>query len=560
MEERRFLLAVALSLLVLTLYQWLFAPAPKPVGPAVLPAPTTARSEPTPPAAPPPVDLRRPEVAATPQPAVADERERRVEIEGEDSVVAFSNKGARLVSWQLRRFRDAGGRPEEMVETVPGAPRPLDIETGDKDLDQRLREALFKPSAELVRLGTRPQELRFQYGDSEVTAEKWLRFPTDGYLAEVGATVQAGGRAVPVRILWGPGVGNPTAAETEVRGYVPPQAVLLSGSGVERVVPGKPGVARSSSGSRWVGVESKYFAALLIPAGGPAGAEVRGIELAPEPGGKGRLATLAALDLGGEGWARVYVGPKDYERLSKHGDDLARVVPVGDWIGPIVVALMKLFRWVNGYVGNYGWSVVVLTILISLVMAPFRHYSIANGLKMAKIAPEMKVIQERYRKIPMLDPKRQDMNQEMAELYARHGMNMGTQMLVGCLPILLTMPFLIAFYRVLDVSIELRGAPFLWIGDLSQKDPFFVSPVLMGLSMFVMQKMMPTTMDPAQQRIMLIMPLVFSVMFFFAPAGLNLYWLVSNLGSIVQQGLTMKLLRDKDGRVKESTRKDRKHA
>ena len=160
----------------------------------------------------------------------------------------------------------------------------------------------------------------------------------------------------------------------------------------------------------------------------------------------------------------------------------------------------------------------------------------------------------------MLDPKRQDINQEMAALYARHGMNMSTQMLVGCLPILLTMPFLIAFYRVLDVSIELRGAPFLWIGDLSQKDPFFVSPVLMGLSMFVMQKMMPTTMDPAQQRIMLIMPLVFSVMFFFAPAGLNLYWLVSNLGSIVQQGLTMKLLRDKDARIKESTRKDRKHA
>lgn len=558
MEERRFLLAVALSLLVLTLYQWLFAPVPKPAGPAApAPSSTTVRSEPKPSAEPSPAGINKP-AAGAPQPAIADERERRVEIEGEESVVAFSNKGARLVSWQLRRFRDAGDRPEEMVETVPGAPRPLDIETGDQELDLRLREVLFKPSAELVRLGARPQELRFQYADSEVTAEKWLRFPTDGYLAEVGAMVQTGGRAVPVRILWGPGVGNPTRAETEVRGYLPPQAVLLSGSGVERVVPGKPGAARSVSGPGWVGVESKYFVALLIPAGGSAGAEVRGIELAPEPGGKGRLATLAALDLGGEGWARVYVGPKDYELLSKLGHDLAQVVPVGDWIGPIVVALMKLFRWVNGYVGNYGWSVVVLTILISLVMAPFRHYSIANGLKMAKLAPEMKVIQERYRKIPMLDPKRQDMNQEMAELYARHGMNMSTQMLVGCLPILLTMPFLIAFYRVLDVSIELRGAPFLWIGDLSQKDPFFVSPVLMGLSMFLMQKMMPTTMDPSQQRIMLIMPLVFSVMFFFAPAGLNLYWLVSNLGSIVQQGLTMKLLQDKDARIKESTRKERK--
>ena len=197
--------------------------------------------------------------------------------------------------------------------------------------------------------------------------------------------------------------------------------------------------------------------------------------------------------------------------------------------------------------GNYGWSIVLLTVLINLVMAPFRHYSIANGLKMAKLAPEMRVIQERYRKVPLLDPKRQEMQKEIGELYARHGMSMGTQMAVGCLPILLTMPFLIAFYRVLQVSIELRGASFLWIPDLSQKDPFFITPVLMGLSMFVMQKMMPTTMDPAQQRIMMIMPLVLSGMFLWAPAGLNLYWLASNLCSIVQQGLTLRVAQDAGG-------------
>jgi len=179
-------------------------------------------------------------------------------------------------------------------------------------------------------------------------------------------------------------------------------------------------------------------------------------------------------------------------------------------------------------------------------MAPFRHYSIANGLKMSKMGPEMRVIQERYRKVPMMDPKRQQMQAEMATLYAKHGMNMGTQMLVGCLPLLLTMPFLIAFYRVLTVSIELRGAPFLWIPDLSQKDPWFLTPVLMGLSMYAMQKMMPSTLDPAQQRIMMIMPLMLSGMFLWAPAGLNLYWLASNLCSIVQQALTLHLLRARE--------------
>jgi YidC/Oxa1 family membrane protein insertase len=219
------------------------------------------------------------------------------------------------------------------------------------------------------------------------------------------------------------------------------------------------------------------------------------------------------------------------------------VVPVGDWIGPIVVALMGLLRYVQSHVGNWGWSIVVLTVVINLAMAPFRHYSIVNGLKMAKLSPEMKAIQERYRKVPLMDPRRQQMQEEVGALYAKHGMSMGSQMMVGCLPLLLTMPFLFAFYRVLAVSVELRGAPFLWIADLAQKDPLFLTPILMGVSMFVMQKMTPSTLDPAQQRIMMLMPLMLAGMFLWAPAGLNLYWLTSNLWSILQQTVSMRLLR-----------------
>ncbi|OFV86703.1 MAG: hypothetical protein A2V74_12485 [Acidobacteria bacterium RBG_16_70_10] len=192
--------------------------------------------------------------------------------------------------------------------------------------------------------------------------------------------------------------------------------------------------------------------------------------------------------------------------------------------------------------GNYGWSIVLLTLVINVAMAPLRHYSIVNGMRMAKISPEMKVIQERYRKVPLMDPKRQQMQEEIAALYARHGMNMGTQMLVGCLPLLLTMPFLFAFYRMLTVSVDLRGAPFLWIPDLSQKDPYFLTPVLMGVSMFAMQKMTPTSLDPAQQRIMMLMPVMLAGMFLWAPAGLNLYWLTANLFSILQQVVEMRLL------------------
>jgi YidC/Oxa1 family membrane protein insertase len=202
---------------------------------------------------------------------------------------------------------------------------------------------------------------------------------------------------------------------------------------------------------------------------------------------------------------------------------------------------MRLLRYVQGHVGNYGWSIVALTVLINLLMSPLRHYSIANGIKMAKIAPEMKVIQERYRGLPAME-KHEKVQKEMAALYAKHGMSMGTQMAMGCMPLLLTMPFLFAFYRVLSVSIELRGASFLWISDLSHKDPLFITPVLMGASMVLMQRMTPSAMDPAQQRMMMIMPLVFMVMFFAAPAGLNLYWLASNVCSILQQAVTLKIV------------------
>jgi YidC/Oxa1 family membrane protein insertase len=298
----------------------------------------------------------------------------------------------------------------------------------------------------------------------------------------------------------------------------------------------------------WAGVESHYFAALFVPPGTAGGVALRPVTLPAHEDGKPNLAPLVSVDLGSAAEpALLYVGPKEYHEMTGAGHQLSRLViwQMGDWIGPpIVVPLMGLVRWVHSHVGNYGWSIVLVTILINLVMAPFRHYSIANGMKMAKISPEMKVIQERYRKVPLMDPKRQEMQEEMAALYAKHGMNMGTQMLVGCLPLLLTMPFLMGFYRVLSISIELRGAPFLWIPDLSHKDPLYLTPVLMGLSMFAMQKMTPSTMDPAQQRMMTIMPIVFSAMFFGAAGGLNLYWLSSNLCAIVQQAITLRILRD----------------
>jgi len=563
MEERRLILAVALSLLVLTAYQLLFPPPPSrpaagaSASPVLSPAPAVDMSPSVPAtigaAAPAPAGTRG-SPAPVPSPAVpvvarvADDKERRVEMDAPGLALVFTNKGARLLSWQLPEFKDRRGRPEEMVRMVPDAPRPLDLETGDPGLDARLNGALFRPSSERV---VAPEggdaSLRFDFAEEGLEASKTFLVRAGTGLVEIKASVRRAGATVPVRIVWGPGLGTPTAEEMDVQGYQPPQAVYESTEGVERVPANEIGSGRTVETARWAGVESTHFTALFVPHGSPSRVEFRAVKV---PGGEGDgVAPVASVTLSGDADAALlYVGPKDHARLSRVGHGLVEVVPVGTWIGPIVVPLIGLLKWAYRLVGNYGWAIVVLTVLINLVMAPFRHYSIANGVKMAKLSPEMRVIQERYRKVPALDPRRAEMQKEIGELYARHGMNMGTQMAVGCLPILLTMPFLIAFYRVLTVAIELRGASFLWIPDLSQKDPLFITPVLMAVSMFVMQKMTPTAMDPAQARMMMIMPLVLGVMFFAAPGGLNLYWLVSNLCAIVQQGLTLRMLRSQDER------------
>lgn len=561
MEERRLLLAVALSFLVLTGYRLLYPPAPSPDIPPQTQVPVPPTNVEAAKAAPP-----APVATATPAPVkasvvhLADDQERRVEIVAPEATIAFTNRGARLLSWRLASFRDSRGSPEEMVQTVPGGPRPLDIETGDPTLDALLREALFKASEETVTLSAGGSgTVRMSYAEGDLEADKELTLEAPGYMARVSVSVRRGGRELAKKVLWGPGVGNPSPTEKEVQGYQPPHGVLLAGTTVERVPATSIGSVRAVPEARWLGVESHYFAALWIPPTGRGAGELRGFALPAVEGGKPDFEPIAGVDLGtSDQAAQLYVGPKDHARLSRLGHDLAKVVPVGDWIGPIVVPLMALLQWIQGHVGNYGWSIVVLTLLINLAMSPLRHFSIANGIKMAKLSPEMRVIQDRYRKIPALDPRRQEMQKEIGALYERHGMNMGSQMALGCLPILLTMPFLIALYRVLQVAIELRGAPFLWISDLSQKDPLFLTPVLMGVSMFIMQRMTPSGMDPAQQRMMMVMPVVLTVMFFAAPAGLNLYWLSSNLCSMIQQGVTMKIVRAGEGSGKAKDKENKR--
>jgi YidC/Oxa1 family membrane protein insertase len=201
----------------------------------------------------------------------------------------------------------------------------------------------------------------------------------------------------------------------------------------------------------------------------------------------------------------------------------------------LVVPLLGTLKWLFRFTGNYGWSIILLTIIINLVMFPLRHKSSVQMRKMQMVQPQMKAIQDRYAHLKMTDPGRAKMQEEVTALYREKGVNPA----LGCLPLLLTLPVLWAFYSLLSQSIELRGAPFAgWIADLSARDPYYVLPTLMGITMFWQQKLTPTSADPAQQRVMMIMPVMFTVMMIASASGVVLYWFVSQVWAIGQQYLT----------------------
>lgn len=579
MEERRLLLAVALCLLVFSLYQTFRPHPPLPTAsPEATVSPATSTpSTPGPGLPPAAVGAQPAGASASPNLTVVKEANpSEVEVRLPDVTVKLAHVGARVFGWRLLKYKNARGEPMDLAQVradVPDAPQPLDFETGDVALDRRLRtQAAFVASVPTLELSAKESKsVRFHFAEGNLEAEKTLTFGPEHYTVHVSAFVKRDGQALPLRLVWGPGLGVPDALDLQVQGHHLPQvASKRPGENVARVLGNDMHERRELAGLHWAGIEDTYFTVLLVPPPGnrratldtvalpeiKGGATGRGLaEVASGFDSPAHKSPLVAVPLAEGESVQVFAGPKDYPVLAALGSDLKEVVPVGEWLGPIVVPLMALLRWMHGFVGNYGWAIVLLTAMINVIMAPFRHYSIVNGMKMSKLSPEMRAIQERYRKVPLMDPKRAEMQEEINALYARHGMSMSTQMMVGCLPLLLTMPFFIAFYRMLSASIDLRGASFLWIPDLSQKDPLYLTPVLMGLSMAATAFLTPTTADPAQRRMQMLLPIMFVVFLFSAPAGLNVYWLCSNLCGITQQGLTMALLRNDTSPAKARARK-----
>ena len=573
MDDKRLLVAALLSLAVLILWQVLFPPPEPPVPPApagieeatdepivaeeaeALAAPR--REDPEEPAEA-VIEEGVDEVAAvdsTPRELIEAAGEETLVVEGDGVRATFSNRGAQLISYELVEHDSAAGGLVDLVRRRDNGVYPFGL-TGGKDETSPLNERLFAAER---RADDRGREiLEFRYSGPDGVATKSFLFRDDG-LIDVEIEVAGDDRW---GLVLGPGLRNPSARELEDR-FARRSGVFLQGTDVSTVdsqgaeqatvVPGR--------GIAWVGLQDAYFLTVVMPVNPIESAVFLPVVVRVTDGVNGFERVTGELTGGDEDLNRelellvypgdelfrgtVFLGAKQYDRLSSLGHSLEETVSLG-FFSFLARPLLWALLWIHdNLVSNYGWAIVLLTFLVRLVLFPLTHKSTVSMKKMQALNPQIQAIRSKYK--PKLKDRKgrpnaeaqRKMNEEIMGLYKKEGVNPAG----GCLPLLLQMPVLFAFYSLLSATVELRGAPWiLWIKDLSAPDPIWVLPIVMGASQYLQQKMMPSTGDPTQRRIMMLMPAFFTVLFIGFPSGLVLYWLASNLFTIAQTALTNRFL------------------
>jgi len=541
--EKRAVLAIVLSLVVVVLWSIFFAPAP-PSPPSEVtdsssepPANTTAPQQ-APPGNAGPVSLAG--GTAERPPGSPASSEAFVTVDTGVARFTLTSQGASVKAVQLHAYSTtlAKGAPPIEIAPVPGATTlPL---TAELSMDQRitaLGQVVFTPSQTEVTLSTAQPEqtvtFRGELGDGR-TVHRLYRFRYTDYTFEVSTWVD--GLQPPAGssmfLLWGPGLLRHTD-DVNRQGQTGEQPRSYVSGKVLHEAPKKPGESQVEQGQvAWTALADTYFAAVLMPKE-PASDAVIARRLEGDTLQVG-LRTPLTQDRARQ-TVRVYVGPKSQPLLEAAEPSLDKLIDLG-FFSPLARPMLQFLRLLNGLVHNYGVTIMLATILIKIAFWPLTQTSYKSMQAMQKLQPKLKELQVVYK-----DDK-QGLNRAMMQLYREHKVNpMG-----GCLPMVLQIPVFFAFYNALLYAIELRHAPFVcwetelwWIGrgicDLSVYDPSYVTPVLMGITMFVQQKMTPTTGDPTQAKIMQFMPLIFLMFFLKAPAGLVIYWLVNNVLSIAQQ-------------------------
>jgi YidC/Oxa1 family membrane protein insertase len=542
--ERRVLIAIFLSFLVLYGYQALFVkPTPKP--------PLSSTSGQTPPlaaestAVPPAPPATVPEALPAPSVGVVvgDTGERDIVVETQTVVAVITNRGARLKSWRLKHYLDQKGELLELIANDLSAthPLPFTLRVDDEAATRTLNSALYQLD-ETPQQGeiSAPTRLTFQFRDAAgLRATKEFTLDPTTYLLTFRAAVEQGDHALTPTVEWGPALGDVDSGSG--RYAVKARALVSVNDEVTRAAASDVAKQPTHEGDfQFAGVDDHYFMTTALSTG-RSQVTFQPVSIPPPAGSKDPARDLMAYSLrpGREDGVKFYIGPKDFDQLAAIDRPLVRAIDFGRFAF-VVVPLLRALNWIHGFTGNYGWAIIILTIAINAAMFPLRHKSVVSMRRMQEIQPEAKAIQDRYAKLKSSDPAKQKMNQELMALYRERGVNPAS----GCVPMLLTFPVLFAFYALLTTAIELRGAPFFgWIHDLSLPDPFYVTPVLMGISQIWQTRITPQTgTDPTQQKLMMFMPVMFMFFFLWAPAGIAIYWLISNVWGIGQQYLTSYLI------------------
>ena len=473
-------------------------------------------------------------VFATPFPG----NEKEIQVEAGSIHYIFSNKGGVLKHIYLPRFKNDDGDTIDLIDNPGNLTPALSLKSDDKEITSILQNAFYEASISSIVLDESNSEgvLTFTLKhDSGLEVFREYRFHQNDYAVEMKTRISTSKLAVKnlqYSIVLGPGMGGKISSQTDYIVFSG-ATVFNNNERIEHPPEELNSTAYHRGDLKWVAFQNKYFGSALIPLqGSKAGIvfkEKDQVFVGLEYESVQSAATASHI---------FYAGTKELEILENKGNHLVRMIDYG-WFGNkfafLVKPLLKVLAFFYGLTQNYGWSIILLTIIIKLLFFPLTHKSFKSMKGMQKIQPYVKVIQERNK------DDRQKMNEELLELYKKHKVNP----VGGCLPMLLQIPVFIALYHALFFSIELRGAPFIgWITDLSVQDPYYVTPVMMGVTMFLQQKMTPSVGDPMQQKIMMFLPIIFTFLFISFPAGLVIYWTVNNILTISQQYYIYKVLKD----------------
>jgi YidC/Oxa1 family membrane protein insertase len=561
-HEMRLLAASLLSMGVILLWARFFAPKPTvppggsktgQSGPAVAGAQQGAA---TPPEASAIAKTPKNAAASAAKPAApvnvtprSETEERTIVVENSVYRVEFSNRGAVVKSWQLKKYYD-DAKPPHVLDVVHAEAAaqtggwPFALVLNDAELGTTVNGALYQVSTPATSIDA-PADLEFAWSDGHTEVTKRFHFD-HSYVVRVETSVKSNTNPVTAGVAWLGGFGDLTVKDpapiATVSIFYNETGKLTNIAAQKLEGPEKWGNGIWQGSKEWVGIEDRYFAAAFLPPGGTAAGSLetrywkvpRTVQGADGKDTEEPVPQIAAAAAAQPLVVRAYVGPKDYDDLKRMNPPLHSLVSFG-WLEFIAEPLFHGLKWLNKYIPNWGWAIVVLTLVINMLLFPLRLSSYKTTLKMQRVGPEIKQIQEKYKKYSMRDPRKAEMNKEVMAVYSREGINP----VGGCFQMFLQMPIWFGLNTVLRYSIEMRHARwFGWITDLSAKDPYYVLPVVMGLSMYLVSKMTPmTSTDPQQQMMMKIMPVTMAGIFMISPisSGLAVYILTSSLVGILQQ-------------------------